>query len=109
MYLVRLQIVFVFDVCGGQSMSEYSQYPAFPTHCCILRTTLQWNVDLVGSPATASYSQLQPAKAATEVGGEVEGQCCARSAIDSTGSGTLEAEPADSPEMKPISVSICTF
>ena len=64
---------------------------------------------------TASEDRIATVAAlarAGEVGIEalVQGQCCARSAIDSTGSsGTLEAERADSPEMKPISVPICTF
>ena len=63
---------------------------------------------------TASEDRIATVAAvarAGEVGIEalVQGQCCARSAIDSTRSGTLELERPDSPEMNPISGSICTF
>ena len=34
MYLSKMQIVFAVGVGGGHSMSEYSQYPALPIHCC---------------------------------------------------------------------------
>ena len=76
MYLSKIQNVFAVGVGGGQSMSEYSQYPAFPIHCCFaalqhsaMRSWMAAQLQLLQQYSYSSFSSaaIAAATAATKV------------------------------------------
>ena len=75
MYLSKIQNVFAVGVGGGHSMSEYSQYPAFPIHWCFaalqhsaMRSWMAAQLQLLQQLEQYNYSSYSSAAtAATKV------------------------------------------
>ena len=71
MYLSEMQNVFAVGVGGGHSMSEYSQYRAFPIHCCFAAlqhsAMRSWMAAQLQQHNYRSYSSYRSTTAAAKV------------------------------------------